>query len=1258
MRRSLTLLALCLVLSLGALAADDREVAALLGRAELWQSRNRDDLAREELDRVFRIAPDNPEGLVLLARIQLRANQDAEAAKTYERLRKAHPGHPGVAQLSAQLRIRGADKEKLRQARQLARAGRPDEALKAYRSLFPDGFPDDELALEYAQALGATAGGWEQSRAMLADLSARHPGDPKYRLALAAHVSTRKPASPESMRTLRELSSDPAVSKQAREAWRRAVLRLDPVEESVASLREYLAAVPDDAGVTQQLEATTKAVDQQRRELADPANRAKREATALLDAGKVDEAEARLKETLARRPNDGEAIGSMGLVRLRQGRHDEARELFARARQLDAPNRARWEGLERTALYWGSLQQAGKAREAGDPATAERLLLEARALDPREPNGAIDLALVRVAQGRLEEAERLYREALALAPGNARAVEGLVGLLLRADREKDAQEVIASLAPGQRREIDGAIGVLRAEYLRDQARKMKAQSRTGEAIAALEEAVRLDPANPWARFDLARLYAAAGDAERGRALFDPPMQKRPVDPDAAYALALYLSGIDRDSEALATLERIPRAARSPGMTGLQRRLWFSVQSQRAAAMSKAGRPDDARRVLASARDAAGDDAELALVVAGAYVTIGDPAAARGVLARFSAPPARPTLDWRIGEARLLDRMAADAELRASLDAIAAAGAATREQQEAIAELRLSLGLRQAKELRAQGRRDEAAEAYRALLAAKPGDAEAELALAETLVEAGRRDEARDLVARLRNSPRAADPDYATALAADLFALEDYEGARPLVEAALRARPDHSRALELAGRLALRDGKVDQSIALQQRALAAEASRRAVDDTARLSRIARPATVGEPLVVEAAPAESVARERSWQNRFRPLAELLDQEPSWLSSAVDWRYRSGENAKGRISSQEVPLEWKQGWSPVGRWFVRADLARVNAGALDLSDANPASTFGSVLLCQPACTSGSLPQLESGVAFGAGLERDGLRIDVGSSPTGFPVVNLLGGILFKGDLGPASYSVDASRRSVTSSLLSWAGTADPNTGRTWGGVVATGVRLGLSRDSGGDYGAWSSLGLHRLTGRNVQDNDRVQLMAGAYRRFLNEEDRQLAMGLTGMWWRHSENAGEFTFGHGGYYSPRTYGSLALPLTYALRTERWSFAMRASVSVARSESKRAPYFPTDPELQAQAVALAPVNGVDPYYPGGNDGRSYGRALGAALEYQLLPGLFAGARAEFERSTNYTPNRFLLYLRVAPDRPSARPVPMPPEPVLPSSQF
>ena len=632
----------------------------------------------------------------------------------------------------------------------------------------------------------------------------------------------------------------------------------------------------------------------------------------------------------------------------------------------------------------------------------------------------------------------------------------------------------------------------------------------------LERAAALDRDSPWLRHDLARAYAARGEPQRGRELFDELLRRRPGDADARYAQALFLSGIGREGEAMAALEAIPAAQRSASMTQLQRRLWVAVQGSRAEALALSGRNAESKQVLASMQAAIESDRDLAIEVA-----------------------------------RTLARLRADAELRALLTRIAAMGTPSAEQAQAIAELEYAVAMRGADALLEQ---------------------------------------------------------------------RDVGAARIAIDEVLRARPDDARALAFASRLAQREGRVDEAIRLERRSLAIE-----------------------------------DRGESW--RYRRLAELIDTHHAWYSSAIDWLYRSGTSGKSQVSAQELPFAWRQGWTSQGRWYVRAAPARVSAGILEVANDYETSTFGTMLLCQPNCGD-SVEQTEKGLALGAGFETGPWRFDLGTSPIGFPVVNVVGGVKYQGEWGPMSYSIDASRRPVASSLLSYAGTRDPNSGRVWGGVVANGVRVNVSRDSGGDYGAWGLAGLYRLTGRHVQDNDKAEMMAGMYRRFINEEDRLLTFGTTAMFWHFTDNAGEYTLGHGGYYSPGNYRSLAFPLAYAWRTPTSAFALRASVSVAWSKSRRAPFYPLDSQLQAEAEALAPTSFVDPFYAGGNDGHSYGRSFAAAGEHQLLPGVFMGGRIDIERSTNYTPSRFLLYVRFTLDGAAARPVAMPPEPQLPGFQF
>lgn len=170
---------------------------------------------------------------------------------------------------------------------------------------------------------------------------------------------------------------------------------------------------------------------------------------------------------------------------------------------------------------------------------------------------------------------------------------------------------------------------------------------------------------------------------------------------------------------------------------------------------------------------------------------------------------------------------------------------------------------------------------------------------------------------------------------------------------------------------------------------------------------------------------------------------------------------------------------------------------------------------------------------------------RVAAGPStwaPQGYAINNWLGGATFNGDLGQFGWSLTASRRPMSNSLLSFAGARDPRTGVRWGGVTANGATLGLSWDQGGDNGVWASLGHHWLYGENVADNQRTRAMAGWYHRVVEKADERVRVGLTLMHWRHDKDLGGYSLGQGGYYSPQRYTSVGVPVSYAWRNYDWS--------------------------------------------------------------------------------------------------------------------
>jgi tetratricopeptide (TPR) repeat protein len=852
------------------------------------------------------------------------------------------------------------------------------------------------------------------------------------------------------------------------------------------------------------------------------------------------------------------------------------------------------------------LREAKDAALGGEYPLAKQKLAEARQLLPRESAALIRLAKIHEIQAQDNEAERAYRQALALSPNDREALEGLAALYLRTGREQEIAALQTKLPPAQRKQLDQAVGTAKADKLRQQAEQLLARHQQQEAIALYEQAVRMDENDPWLRYDLARLYASQGQAKKGQALFNELLQRQPNNAEALYAMALFQSGQEQDMLALSTLERIAPNARSRNMSLLQRRLWLGVQKQRMLWLLEHGQRDEALALLHKIENTLGDDPDLTSEMADVYIAAGQDERAFALIGLQEEK--RQDTAWQLRRARLLTKKPSkknDAELAGLLERIAAQPLSAGQQRD-LTDLR---HLR-AEWLRKQGRYGEAEEIYRAILAQHPADDDATLALIDTQIEAGETKAAQQQIGQAAASRD--DPEYLAELLDRLIDTGDDEQAQKLAERILSIAPEHAPTLRLAGKLAQKNNRLEQAIAYRQRAL------------------------------HSAKTGGATTEKSGKD-YRILAEMLDENSRWLSAAFDWHTRTGTPGTSQLDMKETTLEWKEAAHKYGHPYARADLVQIDAGLLDLAS-YAGHTFGTGCL---TCSGVSL-QNAIGLGLNAGIVSDSLRVDIGTTPLGFPVQNLNGGVLLKGGWKALSLSVDASRRAVTSSLLSYAGAKDPSTGRVWGGVQATGVRFGLALDNGGALGLWASLGQHVLTGENVQSNDRMQLMGGVYWRAINEENRLLTIGLTGMHWRYGKNAGEYTFGHGGYYSPESFTSLSIPVAYGERSARFSYRLRGAVASSKSNTAAAAYFPTDTALQATN---------NNFYSAGS-GNGISLSLLAEGEYQMDRRWFLGARAEVDRSVDYAPNRFLVYLRYNLDHTAAKPVNFWPEPVFPTSQF
>jgi hypothetical protein len=111
-----------------------------------------------------------------------------------------------------------------------------------------------------------------------------------------------------------------------------------------------------------------------------------------------------------------------------------------------------------------------------------------------------------------------------------------------------------------------------------------------------------------------------------------------------------------------------------------------------------------------------------------------------------------------------------------------------------------------------------------------------------------------------------------------------------------------------------------------------------------------------------------------------------------------------------------------------------------------------------------------------------------------------------------------------------------------------MASGARVQLAKDLGG-YGVVALLGKQRLSGHEVQANERTELGLSGYFDVLRRPDRQLSSGLVWSHLAYQNNHNDFGFGKGGYFSPQIYNALTVPLNWAQRVGSVSYLLQSAV-------------------------------------------------------------------------------------------------------------
>ena len=219
-------------------------------------------------------------------------------------------------------------------------------------------------------------------------------------------------------------------------------------------------------------------------------------ADCLTRLGKPDEAAPLLQECLKRDPRSAAALLSLGQVSLDLKKYEQSRTAFEQLLAMDPNNRDACFGLGKALARLGETEKSKQVMErfrslvANErPASSARVLSFDDLAKGREVAVLIfsEVAKVYVAHGNSEKAEEAWVKASAVDPRDVKSRLELAALYERTDRNHAVLRICEQLRDIEPKNAAywANVGVLKARV-----------GHYEEGLAAVEEAIKLDPANP------------------------------------------------------------------------------------------------------------------------------------------------------------------------------------------------------------------------------------------------------------------------------------------------------------------------------------------------------------------------------------------------------------------------------------------------------------------------------------------------------------------------------------------------------------------------------------------------------------------------------------------------------------------------------------------------------------------------------------------------------------------------------------------
>ena len=352
-----------------------------------------------------------------------------------------------------------------------------------------------------------------------------------------------------------------------------AYLGAGDAAKALTVLRDASSGAPDDAGVALGLGIAERA------------------------AGQFDKSAATLQHVLELKKDWATGYYQLGLTYIAQSKYAEAQSAMEKARALDPNAASVQEALGESMLLGGNPEQAISVFRTSTYRDNARL------------GDFVLLATAYQSVGKLDDAERTYRDAVQRFPKDPTAFLRLGAMLAVERKYDDALKVLQ-----QGTSIDPRNPLL----LRDVAFVQARLNRYPDAIATARRLVELDPKNASGTFLLATLYQDSGDKKQAILSYQQTLANNPDYALALNNLAALLTDENNAAAAIPLAERavalMPRTAATLDTLG-----WALLSN---------GRKADAVTMLRKASELAPDNPEQLYRLAVAENAAGDRAGAR------------------------------------------------------------------------------------------------------------------------------------------------------------------------------------------------------------------------------------------------------------------------------------------------------------------------------------------------------------------------------------------------------------------------------------------------------------------------------------------------------------------------------------------------------------------------------------------------------------------------------------------------------